>query len=345
MKIFSIFTGVCLLVVTLSISAFDLEMPELFRSPILLAAQVPETPAGGQESKQPNSKTDDPAKKRAAARRQAEAEFAAKTAVRLLKGCRSKLDDVKSYQTNIEQRVRIGGREFLAKGIYYKGTGRKFRLELAMEFGSKKNPIRARLLQVCDGEILMTEQVVGKRKRYSRRNVKQILVAAAGAIRMPDNQILSELGLGGLIALIASLERTMNFDTQKSISTATHLEMHIEGGWKPAYDVSRGGERPMPSHVPDRVHVVISFPPSSKTSQKPEPEKEYLLRKIEYLKRNPKTKILEPMVTLRFYGIQLNPKLDEKLFRYVPKPGVFVEPTTDAYLRLFRPAPKPQKSQ
>lgn len=326
MKIFAILTAAALAVLALLFAA-----PQSFPlRAMLLAAQDAggKTQAGGKpsQSNQPKNKK---AEADEAARQQT-----AQYAANLLERCRNKLrdDHIATYRADIHEDVHIGGRSFTAKGKYWKGTGRRFRLELNMVIGEGNDAVKARMLQVCDGEVLMTEQVMGKRKRYTRRNVKQILAAAAAAAQVPTNQLVSEFGLGGMSGIIASLQRTMAFDTSKSIATSGKQAIQIEGSWNSQYTTHwinwrrQTGLKVLPAHVPTRVRVLV--------------DSDHYVRKIEYLRHSPDGKSFSPLLSLTFRNIELNPKLDEKkLFQYVAEPGVYVDDTTSQYIQMFQPRP------
>jgi hypothetical protein len=326
MKIFAILTAAALAAVGL---LFAVPQVSPLRA-MLLAAQ---DKAGGKTSKQPKTETR-PAKSKTSRSsdeeesRQQTAQYAAS----VLQNCRANLRDDKTYQADIDEQVHIGGRAFSAKGKYWKGTGLRSRLELNMVIGEGKDAMKAHLLQVCDGEVLMTEQVMGKKKLFTRRNVKQILAAAAGASPVPRNELVSEFGLGGMNGLIASLQRTMVFDSRTSIPTKGKLAVQIEGTWNNEYMTHwvnwsrQTGLKGFPAHVPERVRVLV--------------DSDFYVRKIEYLHRGADGKSFVPLVSLSFRNIQLNRKLDDqKLFQYVSEPGVYVDDTTARYIQMFQPRP------
>jgi hypothetical protein len=327
MKIFAILTAA-----SVAFAAYLFAAPPSFPWRAMLVAAQDDArksaaKSAGQTKKKPESKD---SKDNDAAVRQQTAQFAAS----LLARCRNTLhdDNVATYRADIDEDVHIGGRSFTAKGKYWKGTGRRFRLELNMVVGEGKNAAKARMLQVCDGEVLMTEQVMGTRKRYTRRNVKQILAAAAAAQQAPANTLLSEFGLGGMSGLVASLEQTMVFDTRTSIPTRGKQAIQIEGTWNQQYAThwanwsQQTRQQQLPAHVPERVRVLV--------------DSDYYVRKIDYLRRGADGKSFTPLLSLSFRNIELNPKLDEKkLFQYVPEPGVYVEDTTAQYLQIFQPRP------
>jgi hypothetical protein len=295
---------------------------------MLFAAQDGKTqPANSAQKKvgdaKPAAKKEDDTAKR---------QFTARYAADLLRSYRTNLERAATYRADIEEDVNIGGRSFTAKGKYWKGDGRKFRLELSMTIGEGKDAVKARLLQVCDGEVLMTEQVMGKKKRYTRRNVKQILAAAAAAMQTPANNLLAEFGLGGMSGMVASLEQTMRFEERRNISSGGKQAEQLEGTWNNKYQgywsnwMQQNRQRQLPAHVPVGVRVLL--------------DSERYVHRIEYLRPAPDGKSLTPMLAISFRNIELNPKLDDKkLFQYVPEPGVYVDDTTAQYIQMFQPRP------
>jgi len=335
MKIFAILTASSLAAAAM---LFAVAPQSPWRATLFAAQDGPaKTQPGGKAAQQPMKKAGPEASKKSPGSKQKEDEAAARAAtarfaVGVLQNCRANLQQDKTYQADIEEQVHIGGRSFAAQGKYWKGTGLRSRLELNMVVGEGKDAVKARLLQVCDGEVLMTEQVMGKKKRFTRRNVKQILAAAANASPVPRNELVSELGLGGINGLIASLQRTMVFDTSTSIPTKGKLARQIEGTWNSDYlthwvNWSRQTRlQGYPAHVPERVRVLV--------------DSDFYVRKIEYLQRAADGKSFVPLVSLSFRNIQLNRKLDDqKLFQYVPEPGVYVDDTTAQYIQMFQPRP------
>jgi hypothetical protein len=333
MKIFAILTAVALTVAALLFAAPQ-EVP--WRA-MLFAAQDAgpsskppmKKNAGGEAKQSPSAKEKKEKEDDAATRRQT-----AQYAANLLTRCRDKFGENNdaTYHADIDEEVHIGGRSFTAKGEYWKGSGRRFRLELNMVIGEGKDAVKARLLQVCDGEVLMTEQVMGKKKRYTRRNVKQILAAAATAAQVPSNKLVSEFGLGGIGGLIASLQQSMVFDTSRSIPTKDKPAIQIEGGWNNNYATHwvnwarQTGLQRLPAHVPDRVRVLV--------------DSDHNVRKIEYLRTAPDGKSFTPLLSLSLLHIELNPRLDDKkLFQHDFEPTAYPRDTTAQYIQLFQPRP------
>ncbi|MCH8831095.1 MAG: hypothetical protein IID45_16105 [Planctomycetes bacterium] len=272
---------------------------------------------------------------------------------------RKRLREYKSYATTIRQFIKIGDRTFTASGkfyrkaieprsrlprsssqlppgLYYPGQEEKIRLELNLELNSGYHKIKGSLLQVCDGEVLMTvKKISGQKTRVTRRNVKEILAAMSGFAANNVNlrrSLICELGLGGVTGMLASLQKVMVFDSYDTKKIKNGKVYVMEGTWSPTYQQHWKGTTnqaaALPDHVPDRVRIIIDS-----TSR---------LRRIVYLKRTGIGKKLEPMITINFEAIKLNKPLSDDLFQFEHPTGVHVERLTKVYTRqLTTPQKQP----
>lgn len=265
--------------------------------------------------KKPNVKADEAAAQRQRVTAQAQGEI--RRAV-------DQLRRYQAYEARLDETVNIGGRAFTARGRYVKGRELRMRLELKIGFGYPAKPTEAELLQVCDGQILISLQTVNGKSRLTRRNVRQIQQAAALSTHPGARGWKTAMGLGGLPELLASVAQTMVFDDYKEQTIGGERLNVYEGSWNPYYAQTflRQGGNEMPAHVPDRVRIYF--------------DNRYLLRRVEYLKRS-KDDALEPMLTMGF-KIRLNSKIDESVFE-LPKRTEYTTDVTNDYLRLFQPPP------
>ncbi len=249
-----------------------------------------------------------------------------------LKTARGKLIDHKSVRAQIIETVMIGNRRFRATGKYLQGTDLRLRLEYQIQVGSTKGY----LLQVCDGEILWTHQTVGKLATVTRRNVREILNAAASSGDIPQNLLVAELGLGGLPALLASLERTMDFDTEKEETIDGNVFIVIEGTWKSKFskhwaDTNRQNPGIIPEYVPDRVRIFLD-------------QKNLFPHRILYLKKPASKKVFRPMVALDFTKVVLNAATNPEEFSFASPKGVQEQDITQYYLQRLT-APKASEAK
>lgn len=249
-------------------------------------------------------------------------EKSAATALVTMEAAREKLVGYRSVKAKIQETVTLGERKFRMSGTYLQGTDLKLRLEYDVEVGSTK----AKLIEVCDGQILWTHHMVGKEQRITRRNVRQILTAAGAAGATPQNLLTAELGLGGLPSLMASIQKSLRLERQWEQDVGQHEFIVVEGGWKQAFREKFLGpgapdDQALPPFVPDRVRLYF--------------DKESLFpRRILYLKQDG-AKVHHPMVALDLIEVEWNGPVDEKAFAYTPPENVPHEDSTRAYISQF----------
>lgn len=254
-----------------------------------------------------------------------------------------------SVRADIEQTVTIGSQPFRATGRYLT-SGSKLRLEYLIKPNEGAD---GSLIEVCDGKQLWSQVTLNGVKRVTHRDVEQIKAAVASTKNISDAVITAELGLGGLTALLASLERTMIFEAMKEGTGEGQTQTVVQGQWKA--DVSsrwrRRPEDPLPAYIPDLVRVVVDsrtlFPERiiylKKQTEKEKTEKEKTeqasVTKDKSAKDAPakdsptKTKKgYRAIVSLTFQNVQLDASIDEQEFTFVPPEDVVPEDITRQYL-------------
>ena len=246
-----------------------------------------------------------------------------------LRESRGKLQDLVPFQDEIVETIVVRGKRFQATGKYMQGQDKKLRLEFQLEVGRTKGS----LIQVCDGTTLFTQQKIGLIVLATKRNVPRILkemkqLAAASGPRPQPGQFEADLGLGGLEALLGSLEQSMSFNRRREQSFQGRPFIIIEGTWNASFlqtltDDDRPVSDELPEYVPDRVRVYID-----KATQFP--------HRVVYLKKVPGRQVLKPMVSLEFRNVKVNVRLADTVFSFKPAPGVPVTDNTDEYLRQMR---------
>lgn len=283
-----------------------------------------------------SKKASQPAAKKSA--KKAAAATAKKTAPRrqrpvdALRQSRAKLKDLVPFQAEIVETIVVRGKKFRATGKYMQGAGNKLRLEFELEVGRTKGS----LVQVCDGTTLFTQQKIGLIVQATRRNVPKILkemkqLASKSGPRPRPDQFEADLGLGGLDALLGSLEQTMSFTVRREQTFQNRPFIIIEGTWNATFletltdDDAQDSSDELPEYVPDRVRIYID-----KATQFP--------HRIVYLKRAANRGVLRPMVSLEFRSVQLNAPLADASFAFKPDPGVRVQDITDEFIRQIRQA-------
>jgi hypothetical protein len=241
----------------------------------------------------------------------------------MLKAARDKLVDpkIQSIKARILERVSIDGRQFQTEGTYVQGTDLRLRLDLAVPAETTaRDGIEGSFLEVCDGTILWTQQTIGKQSRITRRDVRQILNASKSSTA--SSLIAVELGLGGLPALLASLEHSMRFDAVGHQSVKGKAFIVLSGVWNDdalAKFKARLNRQTLPPHVPDAVQIYLEpqilFP-----------------RRIAYLKHRGSGEE-EPLLVLDFLDIVINGPVDAHAFDFSPPDGLRTVDVTNNYLK------------
>lgn len=237
-----------------------------------------------------------------------------------IKRVREALYAHESIQANVEQTVTIGVQKFRVTGQYL-SSGQKLRLQYNIE---PDQGVSGSLLEVCDGKELWSLIKVGDGKpRVTHRDIQQIKAAAGNSRNVPDVILTAELGLGGLTALIASLERTMIFDAMKEASADDGGRTIIQGRWKPEIVARwpRSKDDLLPDYIPDMVRLWI------------DPQTQFPVR-IVYIKRvmEKDKKVNRPMVNLTFKNILFNAPVSDQEFTFVTPEGAVPEDTTRLFL-------------
>jgi hypothetical protein len=205
----------------------------------------------------------------------------------------------------------------------YASAGLRTRLSFTVKLNSGAT---GSLLEICDGERLWSVTDIPKSKRVTRRDVRQILAAAEQARTQPDRALAADLALGGVPALLASLQRSMQFDGLKEESVDGRSLVIVQGRWNEEWRQKLGGDQ-LPPHVPDLVRVYFA-------SEALFPER------IVYLKKADDKNYYRPLVDLQFRKVVLDAPLDDKLFEFTPPENVEPEDITRQYLdQLFPPKP------
>ena len=243
----------------------------------------------------------------------------AKTA---LDQARQRLLRYQSIKAKLTETVALSSRRFTVNGNYLQGSGAD--LKLRLEFQVKLGDTEGSVLEVCDGQVLWTRHHVGEEVRISRRDVRQILKAAADN-GYTDNLVTVDLGFGGLPGLFASIEQSMQFDQFKEDTADGHKLIVIEGGWRANMLKGWQGNNPkapLPDYVPSRVRIYFD-------------SESLFPRRILYLSRTAEQR-LRPMVSLDFTEIETDIAIPAGKFKFVPPDGVFPDDLTPKFLEQIK---------
>ncbi|MGC1272287.1 MAG: hypothetical protein WBC44_01165 [Planctomycetaceae bacterium] len=248
----------------------------------------------------------------------------------LLRQSRDNLSGYRTLKAKMVETAEFGPRRFKAEGVYLQGVDHRVRVDVDVSIGENKG----RLLQVSDGEVLWTIYDVGPKLRITRRDVNQILAATDGAQAKATE--LAELGLGGLPALLASIERSNDFQPTQTATIEGRKFYVLQGVWKPEVRQQFQAKaqllpapttepRPLPPHVPDLIRVYLDsetlFP--------------YRIRYLKQIEAAPGAEPA-PILTLDFRDIVVNASLDPSEFRYTPPAEAEVADITSFYLQKIK---------
>ena len=261
-----------------------------------------------------------------------------------LKRARQLLTKHSSIRARLIEQVTLNDRTYRAEGRYLqlalKPGDWRMRLELTLKVGESEGS----LLEVCNGSVLQTRTEIdpggtGKKKRenkelrISRRNVQEILDAARKSgdfSEQTEANLLTSLGLGGLPALLASLEQDMKLGPPKEETIRDRPVVVLTGTWSEAV-ASRlrapgaaAGPGLLPTTVPDQVRLYLDqqtgFP-----------------YRILYLKKLPNRDVMKPMLTLDFRDVVLNEAIAPAEFEYEPPAGIESVDETNFYIQMLAP--------
>lgn len=254
------------------------------------------------------------------------------SAVSLLRQSRKDLNSLSSMRAQLDETISFGPKRFKAAGLYLQGD----RLRLKLEYHLKLGESEGTLLEVCDGQLLWTEQTIDNSVQVTRRDVKQILETANSLMPSRSTALHTELGLGGLPALLASLENTMTFTVGDSKTVDGREVTILEGRWNKEYFSlwSNNSDDPdvmLPAYVPDRVRIYMEhISHKNRTVLFP--------TRIIYLKKtDPEKSKYRPIVRLEFAKIVLDGPVDEDEFVYTPKEGITPVDLTQEYIQQLKP--------
>lgn len=246
------------------------------------------------------------------------------TADDVLKLSREMVAQYSSIRARIVESVSIGARSFKAEGHYLqrglKDNDWRLKLELTLKIGQTE----ASLLEICDGDVLWTRHQInsGKRKLpkevgehandpvITRRNLRQILDTVRNNNSVPENLIIADLGLGGLPALLGSLDQSLDFTAIKEDTLRSQPVYVVQGTWTDTMLARWQGKataerdgKPLAEYIPDQVRVYVA----QKTG--------FPLRLL-YLKKL-SGRNFRPMLMLDFIDVAINQPVDKSEFEFV----------------------------
>lgn len=263
----------------------------------------------------------------------------------LVRQARDRLFNHQTVSADMEQLVSLGAYKFASSGKYFSGSGFKSRLEYEVKLAQ----MQGRFLEVCDGQILHTRRQIGKvsnnplstevpKIELSRRDIQKILKETRQNLDKPEALQAAEIGIGGLPAVLASLESAMTFDAIRPEAIEGQDYLVVQARWKNEERTElMTGLGPMASQIggfiPDLVRIYFV--------------KETLFpAKILYLKTASEVRqTYRPMVTIEFTNIKIDEPLPQNTFVYVAPPGVEERDETGIYLQMIQQINQPLGEQ
>lgn len=237
------------------------------------------------------------------------------------------LANYSSIKADLHEAVTMGTRRFTATGSYLQGPNNQLRLSLEIqpieetaaptngksptakktdEPKGKKNGV----VQVSDGRILWTEWILAGKSRVERRDIQEITKALEGSDRWTPQQLVSDMGLGGVPALLTSMKKRMVFNGVREEQIDGKPFVVVQGRWSDAQiQLFRPGNTEsdpiLDPFLPEYVRIFFE-------------KKTLFPRRIMFLKRhpNPEQRTARPMVTLDLTNVVLNGETDSEQFRF-----------------------------
>jgi hypothetical protein len=274
-------------------------------------------------------------------------------ATQLVREARQRLYERQSVQADMSQVVSLGMYQFNSSGKYTSASGFRYRIEYQVELQN----LEGQFLEVCDGQVLHTRRQIAPAKaaltstetpevELTRRDIQTIRREALALKQAhPENDTAAmlqqaEIALGGLPAVLGSLEQCFIFDS-KRVDTRDGQELVIvQGHWREDRRNSLlagigGAGKQLAGFMPDLVR--IAFERSS-----------LFPVRLEYLKfTSPDQKSARPLITVNYQNVVLDQPVSDTLFTYVAPAGLEERDETAGFIELMQqslqtPAATPQ---
>lgn len=252
---------------------------------------------------------------------------------KLLHEARQRLFALTSVQADLREFVVLGERRFEAVGRYIAGPFNPLP-QLRLEYRVRVGDTEGDLLEVCDGQILRSQRTIrrlglppageappagpassaGASSRdgqvtVTRRDVRKILEAVQRHGPTPETILQAELGIGGLPALLTSLERAMTFESVEEEPLGGRRCYVLTGRWRPEFfaEMQRHFahfKRDVDSHLPElaRIHLDAEHLFPVRLAYWPPPTK-----------AGPPS---APTLTMEFTNIRINEPVASELFQF-----------------------------
>jgi len=289
-------------------------------------------------------------------------------AAQLLHESKQRLFAYSSVQADIREFVALGDRRFEAVGRYIAGPFNPLP-QLRLEYHVRVGNTEGTLHEICDGQILRTEKTIGRVRRadavtgeqstisdsastaggaasseptspestadrpfvaVTRRDVRRVLEAVQKHGPTPETILQAELGIGGLPALLTSIERAMVFDAVLEEPLGGRRCHVLQGRWRPEFlaELERHFahfKKRVDPFLPQTVRIHLDA------------ETVFPVR-ISYWPAPPNDgRALTPLLTLEFTNIRLNEAVPAEYFQFVPT-GSDERDTTGEFIEAIKAA-------
>ncbi|MEZ5944213.1 MAG: hypothetical protein R3C18_22720 [Planctomycetaceae bacterium] len=262
---------------------------------------------------------------------------AAARAQQVLNEARELLFTSPAIRAKITQTAQFGEYRVRSEGSYRCKPGFRYRLQYAVQL----DELEGQFLEISDGNILHTVRTLVALNAASdsaqddvevtKRDIQRIKQEIAKHLGDQDAEKAAEVGLGGLPSILASLDRTMEFDRVVEGKIGDRPVTTIQGAWR----ADRRNEilsqlgpvgNQLDPLIPDLVRVAIDT------------ETKFPVR-IQYLKKyDAETVTYTPMLTLAFSDVRFGAaaEVDDFDFSFIPPQNLQVDDQTPEYIELIK---------
>ena len=264
-------------------------------------------------------------------------------AVELLRASRQNLFGYQSVRANLREFVALGERRFEAEGSYTAGPFNPLP-QLRLEYKVRVGNTLGTLLEVCDGQILHTQRTIERLDNsaaedsrsaqpdvtVTRRDVRKILDAVHKHGATTETVLQAELGIGGLPALLTSIERATVFQSVREEPIAGRACHLLEGTWKPDFLAELRGHfeylgRSIENYLPELVRIHLDA------------ETLFPVRISYWAATGSEGASKLPLLTLEFTEVKINEPVSPVLFEFVAA-GLDETDVTEEFIQAIQAA-------
>ncbi|MEZ6064267.1 MAG: hypothetical protein R3B90_00835 [Planctomycetaceae bacterium] len=270
--------------------------------------------------------------------------LASAEAAAIVDDARERLFKHQSVRANVREFVALGNRRFQVEGRYLAGPYSPLP-HLRIEYTMRVGDTTGTLVEVCDGQILRTMRTIERQGQptgdededappvteVTRRDVEKIIEAVRENGASPQTVLQAELGIGGLPALLTSIERAMVFHSVAQESLGDRPCHVVTASWKPEFLAGLQQQfqvfgRNLDDYLPD--HARIHF----------DRETMFPVRVSYLTKDGGKEAPSVALLTLEFTDIRLNEPVEMSAFELETPKDLEEQDVTEQYIQAIRGA-------